>query len=129
MSRLLGLYWKSSGIPGEIGGTQSSKSKGSAVSCKKKKMAVELIAAIANAQLLGTVPSQCSYVNAKTNVIFASDLLDQARATASGGDVAAMASMTALLKKFNDGGETNNFPIGMVECSADQVRDAQKAGA
>jgi hypothetical protein len=118
MIEALGLYWKSSGLTGEIGGTQNSKSKASALCTKRKQMAVELIAAIANVQLLGTDPSECSYVNAKTNVNFSSDLLDQARTTAAGADPVAIASMTALLRLFNDGGQVNNFPTGIVECSA-----------
>jgi len=117
MLEALGFYWKSTKYTGEIGGTQSSKSKSSSVCVQRKKLAVELIAAIANTQLFGTLPQQVSYVNARTNVFFAANLLDQARATASGADVAAMASMTALLQKFNNGGETNNFPVGITECS------------
>jgi hypothetical protein len=126
MIEALGLYWKSSNLTGEIGGTQSSKSKGSALCTQRKKMAVELIAAIANVQLLGTDPSQCSYINAKTNVTFASDLLDQARITAAGGDPAAIASMTALLRLFNDGGQVNNLPSGIVECSATKSGSLKK---
>ncbi len=110
MIEALGLYWKSSGVTGEIGGTQSSKSKGSSLCVKRKQLAVELIAAIANVQLLGTDPSQCSFVNAKTNVNFSSDLLDQARIAAAGSDVSAIVSMTAMLHLFNGGGQANDFP-------------------
>jgi hypothetical protein len=117
MIEALGLYWKSSNVTGEIGGTQSSKSKASALCVKRKELAVELIAAIANVQLLGTDPSQCSFVNAGTNVFFGTDLLDQARITAAGADVTAIVSMTALLHLFNNGGQVGDFPPGVVECS------------
>ena len=118
----LGLYWKSTGFTGEIGGTQSSRSKASGVCVKRKQLAVELIAAIANVQLFGTQPGQVSYVNAHTNVTFAANLIDQARQVAAGEDPVAITSMTALLKKFNSGGETNNFPDGLVECSATSTK-------
>ncbi|HUI05394.1 MAG TPA: choice-of-anchor L domain-containing protein [Verrucomicrobiae bacterium] len=117
MMEALGFYWKSHTVTGEIGGTQSARSRASSLCEKRKNLAVQLIAAIANVQLLGAVPSQSSYVNAHTNVFFATDLIDQARAAAAGQDRAAIASMTALLRLFNKSGQTYNYPSGVVECS------------
>jgi len=37
---------------------------------------------------------------------------------AAGFDIATVRSMTALLKKFNSSGLTNDLPNGLVECSA-----------
>jgi hypothetical protein len=117
MMEALGLYWKGVKRTGEIGGTQNAKARASALCQKRKQLAVELIAAIANTELLGAIPSQSSYVNAGTNVFFASDLTDQAISVADGPDTAAIVSMTALLRLFNSSGAANNFPSGIVECS------------
>src|ERR1700722_3910168 len=63
MLEALGFYWKSTKYTGEIGGTQSRKAKASNVCVQRKKLAVELVAAIANTQLFGTLPQQASYMN------------------------------------------------------------------
>jgi hypothetical protein len=117
MIEALGLYWRSANLTGEIGGTQNSKSKASSLCNRRKKLAVELTAAIANTQLLGSDPSTCTYVNAGTNVNFAADLVDQARSAAAGVDPTAIVAMTALLHLFNNAGLSNNFPSGLIECS------------
>ena len=117
MMEALGLYWRSVNLTGEIGGSQSSKSKASSVCSRRKKLAAELIAAVANTHLLSTDPSSCTYMNAGTNVNFDADLVDQARSAAAGADPAKMVAMTALLHLFNSSGQANNFPAGIVECS------------
>ena len=113
----LGFYWRSVSLTGEIGGSQSQKSKASNVCGQRKKLAKELIAAMANTEYLGTDPSLCTYVNAHTNTTFPSDLISQAITVATGVDVGAMTSMTALLRAFNNGGQVNDFPTGIVECT------------
>jgi len=69
-------------------------------------------------QLLGTFPPNATYVNGHTITNFPANLISQARAAGAGFDIAAVRSMTALLKKFNSSGLTNDLPNGLVECSA-----------
>jgi hypothetical protein len=113
----LGLYWKSVKRTGEVGGSQSQKSPASGVCTDRKRLSVELIAAMANVNYLGTEPSAQSYINARTNTAFPSDLIAQAQTVAAGEDLPSLVSMTALLEKFNASGMTNNLPTGIVECS------------
>ena len=114
----LSFNWRSNGRTGEDGGTQSRKLKGSSVCTARKQLAVELIAATANFRLLGTQPGLVTYLNGNTITSFPANLLAQARTAGAGFDVVAIRSMTALLKKFNISGVTNNLPGGLVECSA-----------
>jgi len=113
----LGFYYRSTKRTGETGGTQNQKSPASTVCTDRKKLCVELIAALANVDYLGATPSALSYINAKTNTTFPSDLITQAETVAAGEDTTAIVSMTALLKKFNSSGLTNDFPTDVVECS------------
>jgi hypothetical protein len=110
LQEALGFYWKSSGRTGEGGGSQNQKLAGSSL-CKQRKLcSIELIAAIANVNLLGTDPSDCG---------FPSDLLQQARTVLAGDDVTAVVSNRALLKAFNSSGlnySDTNFPPGVVRC-------------
>jgi len=122
MMEALGLYWRSANLTGEIGGTQSSKSRASTLCNRRKKLAVELAAAIANTQLLSTDPSSCTYVNARTNVNFDANLVDEARSTAAGVDPDKIVAMTALLHLFNNSGLANDFPSGLVECSPTKTK-------
>jgi hypothetical protein len=121
----LGFYLRSNRRTGEAGGTQNQKSPASSLCTDRKKLSVELIAALANADYLNTDPSSLSYINAGTNTTFPSDLITQAQTVAAGGDTAAILSMTALLKKFNGSGLTNGFPPDVVECSVNK-RNALK---
>ena len=114
----LGFYWKSVARTGENGGTQNAKLKGSGVCVARKQLATELVAATANFRLLGTKPQNATYFNGTMVTNFPVNLLSQARTVASGFDPIAMRSMTALLKKFNSSGVTNDLPAGLVECSA-----------
>lgn len=118
----LGFFWKGAGRTGEDRGTQSAKLKGSSLCKARKQLAVEMIAATANTGLLGTFPPNATYRNGNTVTNFPANLLAQARTTAAGGDVTAIRSMTALLKKFNGSGVTNDLPNGLVECSAQSAR-------
>lgn len=113
----LSFYWRSSGVTGEPGGTQSAKLKASALCVARKKLAVELIAATANAALFGTFPGNATYNNGKVTTNFPPDLISQAQTVAAGYDVVAIKTMTALLMKFNNSGVTNNLPNGLEECS------------
>ena len=114
----LGFYWKSAGRTGENGGTQNQKLPVSALCKQRKQLAVELIAATANVRLLGTQPSNCTYVvNGGTTTSFPGNLLAQARQVAGGVDPVACQTMTLLLRKFNNAGATNNFAGDLAECS------------
>ena len=119
----LSFYYKNSGKTGEDGGTQSRDFKGSSLCKARKQLAVELLAAVANIQLLHTDPSGQTYFNGTNTVSFAPDLLQQARAAGSSDDPATVRAMTALLMKFNNSGSTNNFPTGLVECSPQKTKD------
>jgi len=114
----LGFYWRGAGKTGEPSGTQSLGLKSSSLCVARKQLAIELIAAIANTTLLGTFPPNATYVNGHTVTNFPGDLISQARTAAAGFDITAVHSMTALLKKFNSSGQTNDLPNGLVECSA-----------
>jgi hypothetical protein len=114
----LSFYWRASGRTGEPGGSQGAKLKASALCAARKKLAVELIGAIANASLLNTFPGNATYKNGGTITNFPPDLISQAQTTGAGYDVVAIRTMTALLKKFNSSGVTNNLPNGLEECSA-----------
>ena len=122
----LGLYWRTARKTGEIGGTQSQKSKASGVCVRRKQLAQELIAALANVNYLGVDPTSLTYVNAGTNTTFPSDLIAQAQSAAAGDDVTAIVSMTALLRVFNSSGQTNSLPTGIVECSASNTKALKK---
>lgn len=114
----LGFYWRSVNRTGEAGGLQDRKSRASRLCAERKRLAAELIAALANNALLGTGPANCRYANGGGLSSFPVDLLEQAGTVNAGQDVAAIRSMTALLKKFNRSGTTNNFTVvGLVECS------------
>jgi hypothetical protein len=113
----LGIYWKSTARTGENNGMQSTK-QGASLLCRTRKLlAAELIAATANVRLLGTAPSNCTYVVGSTITNFPSNLLSQARTVAAGEDIDASLAMRDLLHKFNLSGVTNDFPSGLYECS------------
>jgi hypothetical protein len=113
----LSFYYKSVGLTGEPGGLQGAKLKASALCVARKQLAVELIAATANASLLGTFPGNATYLNGRVRTNFPPDLISQAQTVAAGYDPVACHTMTALLRKFNSSGLTNNLPNGLVECS------------
>ncbi len=94
----LSFYWRSSGVTGEPGGTQAAKLKASALCVARKKLAVELVAATANASLLGTFPGNATYKNGGVTTNFPPDLISQAQAVGAGYDVVAIKTMTALLR-------------------------------
>jgi hypothetical protein len=122
----LSLYWRNSGKTGEDGGLQNQELKGSRLCKARKKLAVELTAAIANTRLLGTKPANATYFDGVTVTNFPANLIQQARTAASSDDINAVQSMTALLTKFNSSGLTNNFQSGLVECSAQKSKDLRK---
>jgi len=108
----LGIYFNGAGKTGD-------RATASALCQARKKMAPELIAAIANNVLLGTTPANASYKNGRGTTNFPPDLIEQAGNAAAGVDIAQIRLLTALLHKFNASGVTNNFyaPLGQVECS------------
>jgi len=108
----MGFYYNGAGKTGD-------RVTASALCQARKKMAPELIAAIANNVLLGTAPGNASYKNGRVTANFPVDLIEQAGNAAAGVDVAQIKTLTALLHKFNASGVTNNFytPLGQVECS------------
>jgi len=106
----LGFYYKGSGTAGD-------GSTASALCQARKKLAPELIAAIANNVLLGTAPVNANYNNGGVLTNFPSDLINQATQASAGSDVGQIQLLTALLRKFNTSGVTNNFRPGLVECS------------
>ena len=105
----LGFYYKAAGTTGD-------KQTASALCQARKKLAPELIAAIANNVLLGTGPGNARYNNGGVLTSFPDDLIEQAGQAAAGGDVVQIQLMTRLLHKFNGSGVTNDFIYG-VECS------------
>jgi hypothetical protein len=118
----LGFFWRGTGRTGEADGSQNAKVKATSLCTARKQLAVELIAATANTGLLGTWPPNATYLNGGTVTNFPANLLTQARTTGAGFDVAAIRSMTALLKKFNSSGVTNNLPNGLVECTPQSAK-------
>jgi hypothetical protein len=124
----LGLYYRNLGRTGEPTGTQSDGALASRLCRERKKLARELIAATANARLFRTSPGNCTYVNGSSVTNFPRDLLAQARTVAAGFDPAACQAMTALLKKFNQSGVTNDFPGNLVECSPDKKTVLRQTG-
>jgi hypothetical protein len=117
LQEALGLYWKSDGRTGESGGSQNEGLPASSLCVQRKLLSIELISATANVRLLGTDPSDCTYVSGGVTTNFPANLLEQARTALEGFDTTVIMSMTALLQKFNRGGQANDFPPGLVECS------------
>lgn len=113
----LGLYHRSSGRTGELGGQQNLGLRASRVCRDRKRLAGEYIAAVANVLFLRTDPARCQYNSGGSTTNFPADLLDQAREVLAGEDRNAMRTMRTLLSKFNSSGVTNNLPDGLVECS------------
>jgi hypothetical protein len=113
----LGLFYRSKQRTGEVGGTQNLGNRASKLCRQRKRLAIELIAAIANVRAFQMDPSACSYFDGVTTTNFPASLLDDARSTAAGENVEDIVATTALLRKFNNSGRTNDFPAGMVECS------------
>ncbi len=113
-----GLYWKSSARTGEASGSQNAKQPASKLCTQRKLLSIELIAATANVELLGTDPADCMYTIHGVTTNFPQNLLQQARVACRGEDPTACATMTLLLRKFNQNGVAQNF-IGnnLTQCS------------
>jgi hypothetical protein len=120
----LGFYYRGKSSTGEARGTQNEHLPASRLCRIRKKLAVELIAAIANNVLLGTAPENATYISLGVTNSFPADLIEQAGQVAAGQDANAAQTMTALLKKFNQNpiGVTNNFPNGLLLCSENKRR-------
>jgi hypothetical protein len=114
----LGLYYRSKRYTGEITGNQSEELLGSRTCRARKKLSVELIAAIANTRFLGTNPTNCN----GTTYVYPSNLIKQAQLVAASDDITAMRDMTSNLKRFNATGQTNQFFGGLVECSSSSAK-------
>ena len=113
----LGLYWRNISLTGEDRGLQTQHSPASLLCRARKQLAVELISAIANNVLLGTGPTNAYYRTSKGLTNFPPDLIEQAGLAAAGEDRSAIIVQTAVLKKFNSSGVTNQFFGGLQECS------------
>jgi hypothetical protein len=123
----LGLYWKSNKVTGEDFGRQTQKLRASVLCRARKQLAVELLAALGNVQVLQTLPANCTYVNSNSVLTnFPSDLLDQADVVLARENVTGILDMTDLLRKFNSSGVTNDFPLGYYECTAGLRRTLKK---
>jgi hypothetical protein len=115
----LGLYWRDSAYRYSL----NDKTWPSLVCRRRKQLAVELIAAVANTVLLGANPTD---VTGSTDLPLPADLIDRARDAAKGIHPDEIAVFTALLRKFNDSGLTNDLPPGMLQCSAERPSDLRK---
>lgn len=113
----LGFYWRKSTLTGELDGTQQLKYRGSRLCRERKQLAVELIAAQANRNYFSTLPNAMSYNNGHGLVPFPATLIKDAQAVAAGENVESIVVMTALLRKFNKSGLTNDFPDGLALCT------------
>jgi hypothetical protein len=111
----LGFYWLAKGRTGD-------RTSASSVCRARKDLAVELITATANVELLGTNPSDCTYSNGTTQANFPTNLLQQARQALRGADKVAAKNMTALLRKFNNSGRINSFVGELAECSPNTTK-------
>ena len=120
LSEALSFYYRNINYTGEDNGTQSRNMPGSRLCRARKQLAVEMIAATANFIYLGTFPTDCSYLTGSITTNFPLDLISQARTACVSGDVAAVTAFTALLRKFNNGGLTNNFYGSLQECAPDK---------
>ncbi len=113
----LGLFYRSKQRTGEVGGTQNLGNRASTLCRQRKRLAIELIAAIANVRVFQVEPSSCTYFDGVNITNFPASLLDDARTAAAGENLEDIEAATALLRKFNNSGRTNDFPAGLVECS------------
>ena len=118
----LGLYWRSSKRTGESAGTQGEQLPGSALCRARKALAVEIIAAQANFIYLGTYPTDCFYSNGSTLTNFPLDLVEQAKSACGSTRVDDIHVYTALLRRFNYTGMTNNFYGALKECDATSTK-------
>ncbi|NQU09588.1 hypothetical protein HQ590_02260 [bacterium] len=118
----LGLYYRSSKKTGELAGRQTEKLRGSKLCRERKRLAVEYLAALGNSILLGTQPSNCTFVVGGVTTSFPADLLDQARAVLAGDDRDTARAMGVLLRRYNGFALTNNFAEGRLECSPDKKK-------
>ncbi len=122
MIEALGLYFRSTAYTGELGGSQSQQIRASRLCRDRKRLATELIAALANRGLLGTEPEDCTYLDGGTTTNFPATLLEEAQASLAGEDVDAIRAMNVLLRKFNFSGLTNDLPGELTECSPADTR-------
>jgi hypothetical protein len=116
----MGLYWRKYVFTGESSGLQDAKLPASKLCKFRKKLAVELIAAIANNVFLGTAPNRCGQ--------FPADLIEQAGEAAAGTDVKLIQELTTVLRRFNSSGMANPLPDTLQLCSTyDKTRATQIA--
>ena len=109
-----------------MGGSQNERLTSSKLCRQRKRLSIELLAAIANIRVFGIDPSQCTYFSGVTTTNFPASLLADARAAAAGESVNDIVAATALLRKFNSSGRTNDFPVDLVECSPSSTASLRK---
>ena len=117
----LGLYWRKNSRTGELGGTQGYGLAASRLCRARKSLAVEVLAALANVNLLGTSPTSMTYNAASGITNFPATLPCDAITALADENLTAILEYTALLRKFNASGQTNNFAGNMVECSSQDL--------
>ncbi|MEI6084603.1 MAG: choice-of-anchor L domain-containing protein [Verrucomicrobiota bacterium] len=121
----LGFYYRKQRRTGETGGTQNAGSLSSKLCRERKQLAVELIAALANVNLLGANPALLPYNNGVVITNFPADLIKAAQVTAAGDNIENIVIMTSLLKKFNSSAITNALPGEFTECSPQDKKSLQ----
>ncbi|MEI6084941.1 MAG: hypothetical protein WCS70_11640 [Verrucomicrobiota bacterium] len=114
----LGLYWR-----GPAHFSLNDKQSAAQICRHRRVLAVELIAATANAVYLGTSPTNFMQ---SADVPFPADLLERAREAARGVEPEAMANYIALLRQFNLAGQTNSFEAGLIECQSEDRKALRK---
>lgn len=118
----LGLYWRKTTRTGELGGAQGAALPASRLCRLRKSLAVEVLAALANVNLLGTPPDAMTYDTGHGLTNFPATLPCDAIAALAGEDTTPIVNYTALLRLYNSSGITNNFANDLVECSAETPR-------
>lgn len=114
----LGLYWRNQSYTGELGGKQTFKYPASRLCRERKQLAVEYVSALANVKIFGTIPELMTYKNGNSLTNFPATLLTDSLAALRSVNDENIVVATALLRKFNGSGLTNQFPVPLEECSA-----------
>ena len=101
LDQALGLFWAKRTTIGD--GTQANR-----LCAARKRLAIQLIAAIANVKLLGTTPGTCAGIPGT--------LIEDAQAAAASCDVNEINRLQGLLDAFNNSGDSAGFPAGLRAC-------------
>jgi len=99
---------------GENNGLQTLHKRAATLCMKRKIIAAELIAAIANVELFGASPQACL---GEEGI----DLIARAQEAAACDDISAILYYAGLLDQFNNAGSTNPLPPPWKSCIVNQV--------